>query len=107
MKEKKYKENITVLGVLAWIGIVVAVVMVIDTPNESMKKHYKELQVKNIKLFNKHVSMICSTSHLSKENYLVSVKNDWSIFNNEYFKKGDLLLSIDKCISVQEDKRGE
>lgn len=43
-------------------------------------------------------SLICETGVLqNKQHYIVSIKEGWSIYDDKYFKKEDLLLEIINC----------
>ncbi|TKI69024.1 hypothetical protein FCU45_08670 [Sulfurimonas crateris] len=43
-------------------------------------------------------SFICETGAFKKkEHYLVSIKEGWSVYEDSYFKKEDLLLEIINC----------
>jgi len=46
----------------------------------------------------KNIEFICSASlYAYGEDYLVSKKNGWELFDKKYFKKGDMLLDIRGC----------
>ncbi|MDD3834362.1 MAG: hypothetical protein PHS42_02710 [Sulfurimonas sp.] len=50
--------------------------------------------------FNDERPLICEAGALQKKHhYLVSIKEGWSVYEDSYFKKDDLLLEIINCES--------
>lgn len=50
--------------------------------------------------FNDERSLICEAGALQKKHhYLASIKEGWSVYEDSYFKKDDLLLEIINCES--------
>lgn len=53
-----------------------------------------------IKAFYNGKTIICKAGALQKKHhYLVSIKEGWSVYKDNYFKKNDLLLEIINCES--------
>lgn len=56
---------------------------------------------KKIEAFQKEKTFFCTTGIINNQKMLVSKKNNWEVYKNEYFKREDMLLEIRLC-KVQE-----
>ena len=59
----------------------------------------------NKKLFNNSVALLCATSaYRYGEQVLVSKKSGWSIYERDFFKKGDRVVYIQSCKTISDAK---
>jgi len=59
----------------------------------------------NKKLFNNSVALVCATStYRYGEQVLVSKKSGWSIYEKDFFKKGDRIIYIKSCETISDAK---
>lgn len=59
----------------------------------------------NEKLFNNSVALVCATSvYRYGEQALVSKKSGWSIYERDFFKKGDRVIYIRSCKTISDAK---
>lgn len=56
-----------------------------------------DLNDDTVAIFNKGKNLKCYTSNHRISLYLVSKNSGWNIYENEYFKKGDILVKADRC----------
>ena len=59
----------------------------------------------NKKLFNNSVALVCATStYRYGEQVLVSKKSGWSVYERDFFKKGDRIVYIQSCKTISDAK---
>lgn len=91
--DKGIKLNLLIL----FLCVVSIVVFVINALIDRLTRESKiETKVELLKeSFNANKVLRCKYS--SESLYLVSKENGWSIYENKYFKKDELLLSVKSC----------
>ncbi|RLA83497.1 MAG: hypothetical protein DRG78_04185 [Epsilonproteobacteria bacterium] len=59
----------------------------------------------NKKLFNNSVALLCATStYRYGEQVLVTTKSGWSLYEKDFFKKGDRIVYIQSCKTISDAK---
>ena len=59
----------------------------------------------NKMLFHNSVALLCATSvYRHGEQALVSKKSGWSIYERDFFKKGDRVVFINSCKTISDAK---
>ncbi|NOQ32087.1 MAG: hypothetical protein GQ570_13300 [Helicobacteraceae bacterium] len=95
MSEQKDKESeADTSTMLLIIFLVIGIFLMIDSMDTTKKK----LVADNSNWFHKNGEQLCPSSRYQYSNkYIVSKKYGWAIYDNEFFKKGDLLVYINSC----------
>jgi hypothetical protein len=61
-------------------------------------EYFGEIYIETISRdFNNNKTLLCDGNKVNNQTYLVNIENGWSIYNNEYFKKDDLVIEIKQC----------
>lgn len=93
-KNSSNKNSIkTIIKPMAIILVIsVVIVLTLSYIDKLITDYTNTLKIEH---FGKNKELICSSKSISS--YFVSIKEGWSIYEDRYFKKADLLIDISAC----------
>lgn len=98
-KEKGIKAGVTGVKILILFLVMITIIVLVSYLDDDSRE--KE---ETVKLFKSDVTLICKKSLFINANaQLVKQSNGWSVYNEEYFIKDDVMLNIMNC-SVGEEE---